>query len=106
MRRMNYPRFDKPTYTGAFQTDQAGFITNATLEPGFYFVIIKDTVDGDQLSLMFTISNDLQCYANFYSALLDQAAALSYLPGDDNLITTIGGTVVSEGSTIELYKLN
>lgn len=106
MRRMNYPRFDKPTYTGTFDLEQSGFVINATPEPGFYFIVINDPTDGDQLSLMFTIDKDLQSYVSFHSALLGEDVVLSYLPGDANLIQSIGGAIVSTGSTIELYKLN
>ena len=47
MRRMNYPRFDKPTYTGTFDLEQSGFVLDSIPEPGIYFVIIKDTEDDD-----------------------------------------------------------
>ena len=50
MRRMNYPRFDKPTYVGTFDAGQnsfildeeKGFFPDHEPEPGIYFVIIKD----------------------------------------------------------------
>ena len=106
MRRMNYPRFDKPTYVGTFDVEQSGFVMNTTPEPGFYFVIIKDTEDGDLLTLLFTIDKNLYSYTYWYSVLLSQLTMLSYEPHAGNLISTEGGVVVSAGSTIELYKLN
>ena len=42
MRRMNYPRFDKPTYVGTFDTEQRNFVMNDTLEPGIYLAIINN----------------------------------------------------------------
>ena len=67
MRRMNYPRFDKPTYTGIFNTEQnsfildeeKGFFPDHEPEPGIYFVIIKDNQENQQYSCIFTVSMEL-----------------------------------------------
>ena len=107
MRRMNYPRFDKPTYVGTFDVEQSGFVMNATPEPGYYFVIIKDLEDDDLYTLLFTISAEMFTYTFWYSNLLgEQLTKIYRAPTDGNLISTTGGVVVSSGSTIELYKLN
>ena len=107
MRRMNYPRFDKPTYTGAYNSAQSGFILDGIPEPGIYFVIMNDTEAVAQYSCMITIDKILQSYGFWYSNLLNEQALLTYLPGGDNLISIIGSNApVNEGSTIELYKLN
>lgn len=55
MRRMNYPRFDKPVNFGTFDAAQSGFVMNRIPEPGFYFVVINDTEGLQQYSCMFTI---------------------------------------------------
>ena len=59
MRRMNYPRFDKPTYVGTFVSAQSGFLLDHEPEPGFYFVVMNDPFDESQISCMFTISNKI-----------------------------------------------
>lgn len=113
MRRMNYPRFDKPTYVGTYNEDDGGFnldeskgfFINHDPEPGIYFVIIKDTENYKEYSCMFTIAN-INTYASWYSPILDDFGKISYMPGDGNLITTSPVRVLSAGSTIELYKLN
>ena len=107
MRRMNYPRFDKPTYTGSFDTEQSGFVINDIPEPGYYFVIIKDIEDDDLYTLLFTISAEMYTYTYWYSNLLgEELTKIYHTPTDGNLILTTGGAVVSQGSLIELYKLN
>ena len=103
---MNYPRFDKPTYVGTFNTEQSGFVLDSIPEPGFYFVVMNDPFDESQISCMFTISKTIWSYASFYSSLLSQVTTLTYTPGDGNLIGAPGGAVDTEGSTIEFYKIN
>ena len=107
MRRMSYPRFDKPTNFGTFDVAQSKFVMNDIPEPGFYFVVVNDTEGFQQYSCMITIDKILQSYGFWYSNLLNEQALLTYLPGGDNLISIIGSNApVNEGSTIELYKLN
>ena len=107
MRRMNYPRFDKPTYVGTFDTEQSGFVLDSIPEPGIYFVIIKDTGDEDLYPLLFAIDKNLFTYTYWYSSLLgEQLTKIYYEPNGGNLISTTGGAVVTSGSPIELYKLN
>ena len=107
MRRMNYPRFDKPTYTGTFDFEQSGFVLDSIPEPGYYFVIIKDTGDEDLYTLLFAIDKDLYTYTYWYSNLLgEQLTKIYHAPTDGNLISTTGGAVVTSGSPIEFYKIN
>lgn len=116
MRRMNYPRFDKPTYVGTYNEGDGGFnldtgkgffpIDGHDPEPGIYFVIIKDTEAGQEYSCMFTIETNINTNASWYSGILDDFGKIFYIPGDGNFITTSPVRVLSEGSTIELYKLN
>ena len=107
MRRMNYPRFDKPTYVGTFDGEQSGFVLASIPEPGIYFVLIKDTEDDDLYPLWFAIDKDLSTYTYWYSNLLGgELTKIYHSPTDGNLISTTGGAVVTSGSPIELYKLN
>lgn len=107
MRRMNYPRFDKPTYVGTFVEQESKFVINSIPEPGFYFVVINDLQD--QYSCTFTIEIDKHTYSSWYSIGLTKQISIDYNSEYGNSISvnvSEGGPSVYEGSTIELYKLN
>ena len=114
MRRMNYPRFDKPTYVGTFDAEQnsflldeeKGFFPDHEPETGIYFVIIKDKEDNLQYSLVFTVSMDMTTNSSWYSPMFDDFGKISYVPGDGPVISAAPNAIVHAGSTIELYKLN
>lgn len=114
MRRMNYPRFDKPTYVGAFDTEQNSFVLDETKgffpdhepAPGIYLVIIKDKEDALQYSLIFTIAMDINTNGFWYSPMWDDLGKISYVPGDGPVISAAPMNIVHAGSTIELYKLD
>ena len=79
MRRMNSPRFDKPTYVGTFvEKDNAfhldeekGFFPDHEPEPGIYFVIIKDPTENEEFPLMFVVSMDMTTNGCWYSPMFD-----------------------------------
>lgn len=104
MRRMNYPRFDKPTYTGTFDSAQSQFVMNDIPKPGFYFVVIND-IDSMQYSCTFTIKMGITTVGSWH-VKLDEYAELTYIPDDGNLITATSTGILPETLTIELYKLN
>ncbi len=114
MRRMNYPRFDKPTYVGTFDADQnafvldetKGFFPNNEPETGIYFVIIKDKEDRYQYSCIFTVSMDLNTNGSWYSPMFDDFGKIMYIPGDGPVLSAAPNAIVHAGSTIELYKLD
>ena len=114
MRRMSYPRFDKPTYVGTFDVDSNSFILDETKgffpdhepEPGIYFVIIKDKQEQQQFSCMFTIASDLTGNSSWDSPTFYDFGKIWYLPGDGPIISAAPNAIVHVGSTIELYKLN
>ena len=114
MRRMNYPRFDKPTYVGTFDDkqnafvldEQKGFFPDHEPEAGIYFVIIKDKQEQQEFSLMFTISMELNGNSSWYSPAFDDFGKIFYIPGDGPVIGAAPNAIVHVGSTIELYKLN
>ena len=114
MRRMNYPRFDKPTYVGTFDAAQNAFVLDETKgffpdnepAPGIYFVIIKDKEDQLQYSLSFTISTHINSNSSWYSPMFDDFGKISYVPGDGPVLSAAPQSIVHAGSTIELYKLD
>ena len=114
MRRMNYPRFDKPTYVGTYDDDQSYFILDETKgffpdnepAPGIYLVIITDKQDSYQYSCIFTISMEANTGASWYSMILDDTGKIFYIPGDGPMIAAPPLHIVHPGSTIELYKLD
>lgn len=112
MRRMNYPRFDKPTYVGTFNNDpaQLSFVMNDILKPGYYFVIIKDPESLQQYSCTFTIDTGTNSSCSWYSIAATQQIYLDYSPDYRNIISINSSNgnpdPVYEGATIELYKLN
>ena len=107
MRRMNYPRFDKPTNFGELGIgDQRGkFYLDHPLENGIYMVAITDHGDGDIYTLHLIVRDNVFSRANFVSALLDSIANISFDPDVRNIIN-VTQDYVSQGSTIELYKLD
>ena len=107
MRRMNYPRFDKPTNFGALGSgDQRGeFYLDHPLENGIYMVVITDPVNGDIYTLHLTVKDVLYARSDFVSALLDSRADISFIPDQRNIIN-VTQDHVSEGSTVALYKLD
>ena len=114
MRRMNYPRFDKPTYVGTYDPNQSYFILDETKgffpdhepAPGIYLVIIKDPQDIYQYSCIFTISMKFNTGSSWYSTIRDETGSIFYIPGDGPMIAASPNAIVHEGSTIELYKLD
>ena len=114
MRRMNYPRFDKPTYVGTFDAAQNAFILDETKgffpdhepAPGIYLVIITDKQDSYQYSCIFTITMEANTGASWYSMILDDTGKIFYIPGDGPMIAASPTNIVHPGSTIELYKLD
>ena len=108
MRRMNYPRFDKPTYVGTFDSEQSGFITNTTPEPGIYFVIIKDPEAMQQYSCTFTVATNTNTSCSWFSIGATEPVYLDYNLDYENVISINSGSPepVHAGATIELYKLN
>ena len=114
MRRMNYPRFDKPTYTGTFDSEQnsfvldeaKGFFPDHEPEPGIYFVIIKDKEENQEFPVMFVVSMDMTTNGCWYSPTFDDFGKIWYVPGDGPIIAASPNAIVHAGSTIELYKLN
>ena len=107
MRRMNYPRFDKPTYVGTFDFAQSNFVMNDIPEPGFYFVVINDSEALQQYSCTFTVKMGIETYGSWYAITTEQAY-INYNPEYGNVISINGANPepVHEGATIELYKLN
>ena len=112
MRRMNYPRFDNPTYIGTYDFQNSNFIINDTPEPGIYFIVIKDIEASQQYSCMFTIATDTNTSCSWFSTGDNIEVYLDYSLdyGKTIIVTpnTSSGILhpVSAGSTIELYKLN
>ena len=107
MRRMNYPRFDKPTYVGTFDAAQSNFVMNNIPEPGFYFVVINDTEGLQQYSCTFTVKMDTDTHGSWYAGTTGQAY-FYYNPAYGNVISISGENPdpVHEGATISLYKIS
>ena len=107
MRRMNYPRFDKPVNFGIFDVAQSNFVMNDIPEPGFYFVVINDTEALQQYSCTFTVKMGIDTHGGWYAGTTEQVY-LDYNPEYGNVISISGANPdpVHEGATIELYKLN
>ena len=107
MRRMSYPRFDKPTNFGELGTDdQRGeFHLDHPLENGIYMVVIRDPGDGDIYTLHFTIEDGLYAYADFISTVSDSITNINFNPDVRNIIN-ITMDHLEAGSTIKLYKLD
>ena len=107
MRKMDYCRYDSPTNFGTIGTggQRGEFYLDHPLENGIYMVVITDYGDGDIYTFHLTVRDHVYAYASFNSTLLDSRADVYFDPDQRNIIT-ITMDHVSEGSTIELYKLN
>ena len=107
MRKMDYCRYDSPISFGTIGTDtnRDKFYLDRPLENGIYMVVITDHGDGDIYTFHLTIRDNIYSYASFNSTLLDSRADVYFIPDERNIIH-ITMDHVSEGSTIELYKLN
>ena len=104
MRKMDYYRYDSPTYTGTFNQNNSSFILDRPAEPGIYMVIMTDPVDKDVFTFHFTVKGDLDSYASYMSVINDTLGHITLHASERNRIEVDYG--LSEGSTIELYKLN
>lgn len=107
MRKMDYCRYDSPTNFGEIGTgDKRGeFYLDHPLENGIYMAVITDPVDKDTYTFNLTIKDGLSARSALISAILDSRGDIFWLPDNRNIIN-ISQDYVSEGSTIELYKLN
>ena len=67
MRKMDYARYDSPTYTGTFNTDRSSFILDRLVEPGIYMVIMTDPTNETVFTFNFTVKDGLNSHADFMS---------------------------------------
>ena len=104
MRKMDYCRYDSPTYTGTFNQDNSSFILDRPAEPGIYMVIMTDPVDQDVFTYHLTVKDGLDSYADYMSVINDTLGHITLYASERNRIEVDYG--LSVGSTIELYKLN
>ena len=104
MRKMDYCRYDSPTYTGTFNTDKSSFILDLPVEPGIYMVIMTDPAAENVFTFNFTVKDGLNSHADFMSWINDSLASITLWASEKNRIEVDYG--LGEGSTIELYKLN
>ena len=66
MRRMSYPQFDSPTYTGTFG-DISSFHLDRPVEPGIYMVIMTDPANEEVFTFNFTVKDGLNSHADYMS---------------------------------------
>ena len=67
MRRMDYYRYDSPTYVGTFNTNRSSFILDRPVEPGIYMVIMTDPTNETVFTFHFTVKDGLNSRADFMS---------------------------------------
>ena len=104
MRRMSYPRFDKPVNFGTFNADRDVFILDHKPEAGIYVAIIED--EGDNYTVLCTFSDTTNTNACWYGTSWDDMVRLFYTPGSNNEIGSGPHGGLSAGATIKLYKIN
>ena len=105
MRRMNYPRFDKPTYFSTINPEGNTFYFDREIENGIYVVVITDTEDGDTYTLFLTAQDNYESYADFLSTLSDTQTRITFTPNARDHIAINGG-VTNGAATMALYKIN
>ena len=104
MRKMDYCRYDSPTYTGTFNTDRSSFILDRLVEPGIYMVIMTDPTNETVFTFNFTVEDGLNSHADFMSWINDSLASITLWASEKNRIEVDYG--LSAGATIKLYKIN
>ena len=104
MRKMDYYRYDSPTYTGTFNTNRSSFILDRPVEPGIYMVVMTDPTNTNVFTFNFTVKDGLNSHADYMSWINDSLASITLWASEKNRIEVDYG--LGEGSTIELYKLN
>ena len=67
MRKMDYYRYDSPTYTGTFNTNKSSFILDRPAEPGIYMVVMTDPTNEEVFTFNFTVKDGLSSHADFMS---------------------------------------
>ena len=67
MRKMDYCRYDSPTYTGTFNTNRSSFILDRPVEPGIYKVIMTDPTNEMVFTFNFTVKDGLNSHADYMS---------------------------------------
>ena len=67
MRKMDYYRYDSPTYVGTFNTDRSSFILDRLVEPGIYMVIMTDPVAENVFTFNFVVKDGLNSHADYMS---------------------------------------
>ena len=67
MRKMDYCRYDSPTYTSTFNGDRSSFILDRPVEPGIYMVIMTDPANEKVFTFHFTVKDGLTSHADFMS---------------------------------------
>ena len=103
MRKMDYCRYDSPTYTGTFG-NLSSFHLDRPVEPGIYMVVMTDPTNEEVFTFNFTVKDGLTSHADFMSWINDSLASITLWASEKNRIEVDYG--LGEGSTIELYKLN
>ena len=104
MRKMDYCRYDSPTYTGAYDTNKTGFVLNSPVEPGIYMIVMIDSENSDIYTFNLTVRAGLDSCADYMSRITDSIGRIQLIWDTRNEI--IVDYAFSAGSTIELYKLN
>ena len=105
MRRMNYPRFDKPAYFSTINPEGNTFYFDHEIENGIYVVVITDTADGDTYTLFLTAQDNYESYADFKSTLSEGQERLTFTPNARDH-SAISSGVTNGATTIALYKIN
>ena len=67
MRKMDYCRYDSPTYTGTFNTGKSSFILDRPVEPGIYMVVMTDPTAENVFTFNFTVKDGLNSHADYMS---------------------------------------
>ena len=105
MRKMDYCRYDSPTYTGTNNNNNNSiFILDRPVESGIYMVVMTDPTDMDVFTFHFTVKDGLDSYADYMSVINDSLGHITLWASERNRIEVDYG--LSKDSTIELYKLN
>ena len=114
MRRMNYNPFEKPFASGEYDVNNKLFLLDRNFDEGFYFLVIYNFDYDEFLSTIILIARGEGVYSStspyIKSHFVQNGITINIGEAGTNKVYIFYDNdldpILSEGSTISVYKLN